>query len=100
MSAESKTLLRDLSGFQRDLLVSVGECEDDCGLGVKTHLEDAYGVDINHGRVYPNLDDLCAMGLVEKGERTRRTNWYRLTERGRIATRTLSLWHDLDEADE
>jgi DNA-binding PadR family transcriptional regulator len=100
MSAESKTLLPDLSGFQRDLLVAVGECEDECGLGVKNYLEDAYGVDVNHGRLYPNLNDLCAMGLVEKGERDRRTNWYRLSERGRSVTQTLSLWHNLDQADE
>ncbi|MFB6155190.1 MAG: PadR family transcriptional regulator, partial [Haloferacaceae archaeon] len=38
---------------------------------------------IHHGRLYPNLDTLVEKGLVEKGQRDRRTNYYTLTRRGR-----------------
>ena len=39
--------------------------------------------EIHHGRLYPNLDTLVDKGLVEKGQRDRRTNFYSLTRRGR-----------------
>jgi len=39
--------------------------------------------EIHHGRLYPNLDTLVEKGLVEKGEKDRRTNVYTLTRRGR-----------------
>ena len=37
---------------------------------------------MNHGRLYPNLDELVEKGLVEKGQKDRRTNVYHLTQRG------------------
>jgi DNA-binding PadR family transcriptional regulator len=37
---------------------------------------------VNHGRLYPNLDDLVEMGLVEKSELDKRTNQYALTDEG------------------
>ncbi|ELY99975.1 hypothetical protein C480_19519 [Natrialba aegyptia DSM 13077] len=39
--------------------------------------------EINHGRLYPNLDDLVDKGLLKKGERDKRTNMYTVTQRGR-----------------
>ena len=53
----------DLTGFQRDLLYVIA------------------GLDEPH-RLYPNLDTLVDKGLVEKGQRDRRTNFYTLTRRG------------------
>ncbi|WP_425490727.1 helix-turn-helix transcriptional regulator [Haloprofundus salilacus] len=52
------------------------------GLGIKRELEDYYSEDVNHGRLYPNLNDLVAMGLVEKTELDKRTNLYTATELG------------------
>ena len=52
-------------------------------MAVKDELEDYYEKKIHHGRLYPNLDTLVAKGLVEKGQRDRRTNYYSLTQRGR-----------------
>lgn len=77
----------DLTRFQIDLLLAaagVGPCK---GLALKTELEDYYGTGVNHGRVYPNLNDLDERGLLEKQVRepNERSNQYRITQAGRDA---------------
>ena len=72
----------DLTGFQRDLLYVVAGRDEPHGLAIKDELEDYYESEIHHGRLYPNLDTLVEKGLVEKGEKDRRTNSYRVTRRG------------------
>jgi len=74
--------MHDLTGFQRDLLYVINGLEDPHGLAIKDELEDYYESEVNHGRLYPNLDTLVEKGLVEKGELDRRTNFYTLTKRG------------------
>lgn len=73
----------DLTGFQRDLLYVIAGLDEPHGLAIKEELEDYYEKEIHHGRLYPNLDTLVEKGLVEKGQRDRRTNYYTLTRRGR-----------------
>lgn len=78
----------ELSAFQRDLLVAIDDLDGEpCGLDIRAHLASEYGLDhanqINHGRLYPNLDALVGMGLVQKGSADSRTNFYVLTSRGR-----------------
>jgi len=41
------------------------------------------GQDINHGRLYPNLDTVVDNDCIEKGDIDRRTNGYELTDIGR-----------------
>jgi len=82
----------DLTGFQRDLLVVAAGMEEPNGLDIKDDLEDYYTGDINHGRLYPNLDTLVEKGLVEKGQRDRRTNYYTLTRRGRREIEARTDW--------
>ena len=72
----------DLTGFQRDLLYVIEGEEKPHGLAIKEELEDYYESEIHHGRLYPNLDTLVEKGLVEKGEKDRRTNVYTVTRRG------------------
>lgn len=72
----------DLTGFQRDLLTVTAGIEEPHGLAIKDELEDYYEKEIHHGRLYPNLDTLVEKGLVEKGEKDRRTNVYTVTKRG------------------
>jgi DNA-binding PadR family transcriptional regulator len=72
----------DLTGFQRDLLYVVAGLDEPHGLAIKDELEDYYEKEIHHGRLYPNLDTLVEKGLMEKGERDRRTNYYTVTRRG------------------
>jgi DNA-binding PadR family transcriptional regulator len=64
------------------LLVVISGLDDPHGLAIKDELEQYYEGEVNHGRLYPNLDELVTKGLVEKGEKDRRTNVYYLTQRG------------------
>ena len=86
--------MHDLTGFQRDLLVVISGLDEPHGLAVKEELEDYYEGEVNHGRLYPNLDALVDKGLVEKGTLDRRTNVYRLTKRGQ---RELDARYDWEE---
>jgi DNA-binding PadR family transcriptional regulator len=74
--------MHDLTGFQRDLLYVIEGFEQPHGLAIKDELEDYYEKEIHHGRLYPNLDTLVEKGLIEKGEKDRRTNVYTVTRRG------------------
>jgi DNA-binding PadR family transcriptional regulator len=83
-ATSSDGVIRELTAFQQNILVVLAE-EPRYGLAIKRTLEDYYGTEVNHGRLYPNLDDLVEMGLVEKSELDKRTNQYELTEAGREA---------------
>ncbi len=74
-------IIRDLTAFQQNILTILAE-EPMYGLAIKRELESYYGGEVNHGRLYPNLDDLVEFGLVEKSELDKRTNQYELTEDG------------------
>ncbi|MFC4451637.1 PadR family transcriptional regulator [Halorussus aquaticus] len=74
--------MHDLTGFQRDLLYVIAGKDEPHGLAIKDELESYYEKEIHHGRLYPNLDTLVDKGLVDKGQRDRRTNYYALTDRG------------------
>ncbi|WP_335999190.1 PadR family transcriptional regulator [Halorientalis halophila] len=82
----------DLSAFQRDVLFVLRQLErseeDSYGLAIKRRLEARYGEEVNHGRLYPNLDDLVELGLVERGEIDKRTNRYTLTDDGESLLRS------------
>ncbi|MGQ4555832.1 helix-turn-helix transcriptional regulator [Halobellus sp. GM3] len=81
---DDTSVVRDLTAFQQNILVILAE-EPMYGLAIKRNLEEYYGTEVNHGRLYPNLDDLVDMGLVEKSELDKRTNQYALTEQGHDA---------------
>jgi DNA-binding PadR family transcriptional regulator len=84
-------IVRDLTAFQHNILVILSE-EPMYGLAIKRQLEEYYGTEVNHGRLYPNLDDLVEMGLVEKSELDKRTNQYELTEDGHEAVLNRMNW--------
>ena len=95
--------MHDLTGFQRDLLYVIAGQNEPYGLAIKDELEDYYEKEIHHGRLYPNLDTLVDKGLVEKGQRDRRTNYYSLTRRGRREIEARQDWeaqYISEEADE
>ncbi|GGO03721.1 PadR family transcriptional regulator [Haloarcula pellucida] len=75
----------ELTRFQWTILYLLAR-EDGCseyGLGIKRALEAYYGEEVNHGRLYPNLDQLVEMGYVEKEQLDKRTNLYQLTDEGK-----------------
>lgn len=74
--------LPDLTGFQRDCLVAIGRMDNPKGLAIKRALDTHGYEDINHGRLYPNLDELADKGLISKDRHDDRTNAYSLTRRG------------------
>lgn len=80
-TARERSIPRDLTSFQRNLLLVLSD-EPKYGLAIKRELEGYYGEDVNHGRLYPNLDELVDMGLIEKSQLDKRTNQYELTELG------------------
>lgn len=84
----------DLSGFQRDLLRVIDLLDEPNGRDIVRVLRRQYdaGNDVYNGRLYPNLDTLVGRGLVEKGQRDERANWYRLTEQGRAYAAGLRQW--------
>jgi DNA-binding PadR family transcriptional regulator len=101
----SPGIARELTAFQQNILVILAE-EARYGLAIKRELEEYYDSEVNHGRLYPNLDDLVEMGLVEKSELDKRTNQYALTEAGKEAVLNQLAWMfgkyviDEDRADE
>ena len=72
----------DLTGFQRDLLYATAGLEEPHGLAIREELTEYYEKEIQHGRLYPNLDTLVEKGLLEKGKHDERTNAYEVTRRG------------------
>ena len=90
--------MHDLTAFQRDCLYVLGGLDSPKGLAVKAELDEYYATDINHGRLYPNLDALVEKGLVEKGRIDDRTNSYTLTDRGRREIEARREWVD-DQVD-
>ncbi|TKX61198.1 PadR family transcriptional regulator [Halorubrum sp. ASP1] len=76
----------DLTMFQIDILAVCARLEPSLdevkGLAIKDGLEDVIEKPVNHGRLYPNLDELAAKGLIEKGKIDDRSNFYRVTEEG------------------
>lgn len=72
-----------VSAFQRDILAIIAREGAPYGLAIKRALEQHRYTEINHGRLYPNIDRLVRNGLVEKGTIDQRTNSYELTTKGR-----------------
>lgn len=82
----------ELTGFQRDLLYCIAGTEEPYGLGIKAELE-AYGdTEVNHGRLYPNLDALIDKGYVTKSKLDDRTNRYELTDAARSVLAERRRW--------
>ncbi|ARS89413.1 PadR family transcriptional regulator [Natrarchaeobaculum aegyptiacum] len=82
----------DLTGFQRDLLYVIAGADQPSGQDVKSEIETYYSAEINHGRLYPNLDTLVNKELVEKGQLDRRTNYYAITDDGLEAIERRREW--------
>jgi DNA-binding PadR family transcriptional regulator len=85
--------LFELTGFQRDLLYVIAGADRPSGQEIKVQISQFVG-EVNHGRLYPNLDALVEEGYVEKGQHDRRTNYYEISEKGRQALQERREWED------
>lgn len=91
--------LAQYTAFQRDVLRVIEALNENepgmpHGLAIKEELQAAWGEEVHHGRLYPNLDQLADAGLIDKHERERddRTNTYELTDRGQAALDADRAW--------
>lgn len=73
--------MNELRGVQRDLLYIIAGCDKPCGREIRDELEEYYGGPVD-GRLYPNLDKLDELGLIEKESKDYHTNEYILTGEG------------------
>lgn len=89
----------ELTGFQRDLLYVISDRDRPSGQELKEEIT-AYVGDVNHGRLYPNLDTLVNHGLVIKGQHNRRTNYYHISEQGSQLIRNRRRWENRQLATE
>ncbi|MDY6764299.1 MAG: PadR family transcriptional regulator [Halobacteria archaeon] len=76
--------MNDLTAFQKNILHVLGD-DSMYGLAIKRKLEEYYDEEINHGRLYPNLDFLVENNYIQKNMFDKRTNEYELTDKGRNA---------------
>lgn len=81
-----------LTASQRDLLRALAKTDEQSGLSLKTDLSTYYGEEINHSRLYQNLDELVAHRLINKQQRDGRTNSYSLTDAARTALAKCDTW--------
>lgn len=86
LRAHSKVATDDdppLTAFQRDLVYILGGLTRPDGRDILSALEtDPCYDSVSRGRLYPNLNELVTWGLVRKGRKDNRTNWYMLSATG------------------
>jgi len=70
----------ELSGFQRDILYCIAAADDPHGREIQDRLEETTSMDVNYGRLYPNLDTLVEKGLIKKQSKDGRANLYTLSD--------------------
>jgi PadR family transcriptional regulator PadR len=90
-------MMDKLTGFQRDVLYVIAGLDDESppyGLAIKAELERGYSDEVNHGRLYPVLNQLAERGFVAKGSIDKQTNSYGLTERGHQAIEARREWEN------
>lgn len=64
------------------------------GSEIRSRLEQYYGAEISHDRLYRNVDELDEMGLLEKRQRAidNRTNAHELTNSGENLLKARATW--------
>jgi len=83
----------DLTGFQRDLLYIIAGLDHPSGQQIRRSIEEFVG-EVNHGRLYPNLDTLVERQYIEKGQQNRRANYYEITAKGRSLLQERRNWEN------
>ena len=84
----------ELTGFQRDMVYCIAALDGPSGAEIRRELEEYSPTEVNHGRLYPNLDELVDEGLIRKEKKDDRTNMYTLTPLGRELIEERRQWED------
>ena len=75
------------TAFKYEVLVAAAALDEPSGQDIRRWMEHNQNPtltdDVNHGRLYPNLEKLVDDGLLKNGEQNKRTNYYVLTDAGR-----------------
>lgn len=82
--ANTLECMGELTRFEVECLIAVAQNPMERGLVVRDALAEVYGEQINHGRLYPNLDALAERGLLVKHSQHQdnRSNAYEITTDG------------------
>ena len=72
----------DLNSSKRDLIVEIYQLDQPSGQDIRHRMKAEHNEDVDHGRLYPNLNDLVDLGLLDKGEQNLRSNYYQITNVG------------------
>lgn len=75
--------MNDLTGFQRDLLYIIAGYDEMYEFRIKEKLESYYQMDVTHDRLYPNLDTLANVELLERRQHDDQPDEYVMTVQGR-----------------
>lgn len=86
--------MNDLTGFQRDLLFVISGGNAPSGQEIRAELERSQERNVQHSRLYANLDRLVEGEFIEKNRRDGRTNQYTATEDGRRVVRNRYEWEE------
>ena len=86
--------MNELTGFQRDMVYCIAALDEPSGVEIRRELEEYSSAEVNHGRLYPNLDDLVGEGLIKKEKKNDRTNLYVLTPLGKELIEKRRQWED------
>ncbi|MFC7229985.1 PadR family transcriptional regulator (plasmid) [Salinirubellus salinus] len=95
--------MHNLSSFQRDLLITVAGMGPISGTEIKDHIEERWGEEVNHSRLYPNLEDLAMMNLIRINKNTGgRHNHYSVMPMGERNITSYREWESnhLDEEED
>ena len=90
--------MNQLTAFQRDILYAINKHGEPYGLTIKNELETYYDSEVNHGRLYPNLDELADRGFLVKSQKDKRTNEYQLTDQAYDAMQKRRKWENIDDS--
>jgi len=87
--------MENLTGFQRDLMYVILDNDQPSGQEIRRNMEEYYdSSNVNHGRLYPNLDTLVEEDIIVKGAKDQRTNYYDMTEKGESFIQDRRAWED------
>lgn len=74
--------MTDINKWQTTILAAAAAADDQNGQDIARRIEQAHGVDVSNGRLYPNLDALVDAGLLTQRTDGGRANRHNVTDRG------------------